>query len=549
MKKFFQNKTNVIIVAVLAAVLVVVAVVGFVFLGKGKSITIPDLTGKTVTEVEEWANQNGIGEDQLSFEYIYSETVESGKVAYHSPKADEELLSNLVCYVSLGADPNADITIPEVNDDLMIGDVKSWAEKNGMTNVTVQYLYKKGETEGKVLYILDENLNKISGTCKRDTILYVVVACGTNPEDITVEVPNLVGLTIKDVNKWGTASMISIKYLYEYSDKEIGTVLAQSVKEGTKLKGGSEITITVSVGKGVTIADLANKTKAEAQKYCDDNYLKVAFKEASSDKVAKGKVISTDPKAGTLVKYNSVLNVVISSGKASTEVTVPDNLLGTKEADFVKKINSLGLKVAKQELTFFSTTLAKGTIYAYDSGKFNKGAIINYALSEGSFFEYLDSTGCKDFNGITQAEAEKLMEVQNARNAHGAISFNKEASSTVPAGETYNCKARMDSGIAVSVTCTVSENSTAKIMNKAHYDWVYRSGELKGQSMADYLKQTLKPFTNLNVVYEYNTSLSEGQVSKIEVDGKDVTTSIPDGGQTFPVTSKVVITLATSVTK
>jgi len=545
MRRFFRNRMNVIVVSILAVALIVTTIIAVVSLSGGKQITIPDFVGKSITEVENWAKENDVKDEQLDFEYVYTDEVEAGYVVYQSPYANEKLLSNLVVYISLGGDPNADITIPSVDGKLTIKDVKAWAEKYKMTNVTLQYVYVEGKTEGTVLKILDENLKDVTGVCKRDTVLYVVVACGTNPEDITIEMPNLVGMSLADLKKWGTASMISIKYNYEYSDKvEKGLVMSQSVAAGTKLKGGSQIQVTISVGKGVEIADLTNKTKDEAKKYCEDNYLKIAYKEEASDKIEKGKVISTDPKAGTIVKYDSVLTVVISTGNDTVEV--PDNLLGTKEADFVKKMNDLGLKVAKEEVTYFSTTLAKGTVYSYNSGKVSKGSTIKYALSEGSFYDYLDSTGCKDYNGLTQNNANRLMDKHNARNAHGMITFTKEPSTTVPAGQTFNCKARMESGVAVTVACSVAENSTATIMPIDYYNnWVFHN-ELHGRTMAQYLQDTLSPFASLTINYEYNTTLSDGQVLRIIVDGKDVSKDITGDGKAYPTSSKVEFVLATS---
>ena len=65
--------------------------------------------------------------------------------------------------------------------------------------------------------------------------------------------PNFVSKTKKDVTSWGSkfSNTISIFYEYVESDKEAGTIISQSVKEGTAVKDivDKNTTITITIAK------------------------------------------------------------------------------------------------------------------------------------------------------------------------------------------------------------------------------------------------------------------------------------------------------------
>nr|WP_235806655.1 PASTA domain-containing protein [Lacticaseibacillus nasuensis] len=56
-----------------------------------------------------------------------------------------------------------------------------------------------------------------------------------------------------------------------------------------------------------------------AQRYADDNGLKLAVTDDYSDTVAKGQVASQSPAKGTKLKPGETINVVISKGPKTTE--------------------------------------------------------------------------------------------------------------------------------------------------------------------------------------------------------------------------------------
>jgi eukaryotic-like serine/threonine-protein kinase len=102
------------------------------------------------------------------------------------------------------------------------------------------------------------------------------------------------------------------------------TVLLQSPIPGTAVTKGDTVILTLSRGSAkVPVPDLSDMTLAQAQNTLSPLTLGLGSKpEAPSDTVAVGHIISQNPPAGTRVKPNSLIDVVVSSGPS--QVTLPD---------------------------------------------------------------------------------------------------------------------------------------------------------------------------------------------------------------------------------
>ncbi|MBR3228583.1 MAG: PASTA domain-containing protein, partial [Erysipelotrichaceae bacterium] len=128
--------------------------------------------------------------------------------------------------------------------------------------------------------------------------------------------------------------------------------------------------------------------------WADDNKVSVNIDYSYSDTVAKGKVISQSAVSDVELRADEHIDVMISNGKSdgkSTDpdaVTVPDSYIGYTEANFIKAIENLGLKAAKQTKTYENAKFADGTVYAYDSSSdgitFKKGDTVRYYLVKNS---------------------------------------------------------------------------------------------------------------------------------------------------------------------
>lgn len=444
MKDFFKNKVNVLLVSLLVVLMLVAAFFLFSIFGPKdlKAINFSNLSEK---EVLEWKTKNGVEDSKFTISYEFSEEVEKGYVVYQSVKENESIKDGITIVISNGSDPDLELELPSITN-LSLEEVKKWLEDNKFTNYSFEYALKEDIAENMVI-----GFNR-SGKVKRSDELIIKVSIGDN-ENAVITVPDFKEYSKYEIDQWAKDNKISVKYLYALSSNiASGKVIEQSIQAKTDVKIGSTISITISQGEGVALKDMYNMSKSEAEKWCKDNGLKVSFGYKESTKVKENYVVSTDPKAGTMVGEQDEIKIYLSKNKDM--VKVEGNLLNKTEKDFIKLIEDLGLKVKKEDKTYFSTTISKGNIFSYDDGEFKKGDTIKYALSEGAF-----SFKADDFNNKAKADVNTLVKDLNDRNAHITIKFTEVDSTKYKNGTTFDCNGSK-SGINWTISCSVAKNSS-----------------------------------------------------------------------------------------
>ncbi|HEX4838780.1 MAG TPA: PASTA domain-containing protein, partial [Solirubrobacteraceae bacterium] len=122
-----------------------------------------------------------------------------------------------------------------------------------------------------------------------------------------------------------------------------GLVIGTTPPHGTIVKKGSRVSVFVSSGPGVLGLPNVNAKKSdEALKILREKGFQPTVQSQSSDTVAKGLVISTDPAAGIEVQVGSPVTVFVSSGPQ--EVSVPD-VTNESQANATATLAAAGLKV------------------------------------------------------------------------------------------------------------------------------------------------------------------------------------------------------------
>ena len=147
-----------------------------------------------------------------------------------------------------------------------------------------------------------------------------------------VEVPNLVGIDYEFVPKDYDLKIVIQMQAYndEYS---AGKIINQLPEAGEKVDAGRTVYVTVSLGPkppDELMKDLQNYTKAEAQRYLQDLNLDIKwiFHETYHDTIAAGKVISTDPAAGQVLRKGQKVTLTVSLGKEQMLQQMPDLIQG-----------------------------------------------------------------------------------------------------------------------------------------------------------------------------------------------------------------------------
>ncbi len=241
------------------------------------------------------------------------------------------------------ADGNKTVPMPSLegkNEE----EIEEILDKLGLTP---KFRYQKSADieEG---YIISQEVEE--GTeVKRGSTVEIVISAGTD----VIEIPDgLAGKTTDDVRTILANLGLKSKVSYEYNDEIAkGNVIRTIPGTGTTIGKGFTVTIYESLGKGVEVPNLSDKTWAEAQNILSDLKLKVTMKEEYSDEIEEGYVISQSLEAGKMVDINSEFTVVVSLGHKDVEM--PD-LLTEKYLyeDAVKLLEELGLTKFKKTILY-----------------------------------------------------------------------------------------------------------------------------------------------------------------------------------------------------
>ncbi|MSA72017.1 PASTA domain-containing protein [Holdemania massiliensis] len=519
---FTNKKTIALLSAVGVLAIATIAAVVVLLTLPGKAIQVEDFSGKTVEEIKQWATEKKLADSQLVIDYEFSDTVDKDKLISQSIASEQKLNKDSVLTVvfSKGPDPDVEVTLPDFKD-MTEEEIEKFVETNKLLDVTYEYAVDEKIEKGKFIKV-----NVTDTVVKRSTMLIFTISQGEDGTGEQIIVPDFSDYTKAKITNWAKANKVTINWKEEASDKIAkDKVISQDPKAGETIKTGDKITVTLSLGKTVTMKSLAKMSKDEAKKWLNDNGLVGEFSEAYSGSIEYGYVISNTPEKGD-VKQGSTVKVKVSLGKIKLE-----SFIGKKKEDaenFKKKVNN-----SEANLTFtyseVESTEAVGTIVSqgYDSGTYlSPGTTVNFQISKGKsvtvenkagsseddFKKYISSLGlnlgtrstvysdkaaglivenetgskaagssvwykvslglynpaASDFNNKTVADARKIIE--NANNSGAGWSFVEQGSDyneTVASGITYDCSA---SSSEKKVSCFVSKGPTPKPVNVGSFE-------------------------------------------------------------------------------
>ncbi|CAB4331044.1 MAG: Stk1 family PASTA domain-containing Ser/Thr kinase [Actinobacteria bacterium] len=200
---------------------------------------------------------------------------------------------------------------------------------------------------------------------------------------VKVSVPDVTSKNVTDAtNALSTAGFkVSVKNVANDS-VPANQVFEQTPKGNTNADKGSTVEITVSSGIGdATVPDVVGRTQAAAESLLKTNNFIPEVKEASSDTVAKGTVISQSPSANAKATKNSVVTITVSSGAG--DVSIP-NVIGLNAASASNQLGQAGFTVTTKQAT--SATQPVGTVISTNptpGTKAAKGSSVEITVSTG----------------------------------------------------------------------------------------------------------------------------------------------------------------------
>ena len=299
-----------IVVGVVLLAAIGFAIYWFFFAPK---IEVPNFVGQNVSNVTTWLSQNDIERSKVALQEEYSMEYDKDMVISQSVDEGKKITTStaLTFVVSLGADPDESITVPDL-ENMNETEIRAWIDENKLQRTKINRQYSSSVTEGAVISVDFGSTDRDYFT--RGSSLTINVSRGPEPAG-TTSVSNFVGKAYTEVESWAKQHDITVEKLESFSSSvEAGMVISQSVESGELLKDGDTFTVTVSKGKGITIPNLVgyDDVMFEAWKTeASGSGLTIIPKEVYNE-AAEGTVVAQDVSAGTTLGSGDVLIVTVS---------------------------------------------------------------------------------------------------------------------------------------------------------------------------------------------------------------------------------------------
>ncbi|GAB6149807.1 Stk1 family PASTA domain-containing Ser/Thr kinase [Clostridium novyi] len=179
-------------------------------------------------------------------------------------------------------------------------------------------------------------------------VVGIFMVAGGSKKTGKVNVPNIIGLTSDKAEKLVKDAGLKFVVKEEPSDKPKGVVIKCYPSPGTTmdLSENDEVRVIISSGSENTgVPNLVDIDFETAKEYLNMYNLKlgeVTYKYSNS--VEKGKVCDQSPKAGSEIKPDTTVDLVISKGSQLKMTTVP-NLINKKLDEVEGIVSSAGLRL------------------------------------------------------------------------------------------------------------------------------------------------------------------------------------------------------------
>ena len=195
--------------------------------------------------------------------------------------------------------------------------------------------------------------------------------------------------------------------------------MSQDPEPGKEVEAHTTIRVVLSSGeeaKTTEVPNVVGRDEAEAEQMIQDANLVVVHETEFSDEVDQGKVISSDPEAGTEVEEGTEVTIVVSKGPE--QATVPE-LRNRTASEAESALADAGLSGSASEE--YSDSVPEGQVISQsiDPGeKVEKGTTVSYVVSLGAETKYVNVPG---LGGYTEADARVRLE--NAGLSVGNVSY------------------------------------------------------------------------------------------------------------------------------
>lgn len=383
--------TSGMVAVIIAAIFIVTYITG--------RVTVPDMVGWNINDVYQWAQNNKI---TLAINDEYNFDIDEDIVMSQDLEVDKSISKNstINLTVSLGADPDESIDFPDI-ESMTYSEIETWIEENKLTGARIETEYSDVVQENNVISY--EFLDGTEENFKRKNRVTVHVSNGSEELSETIVVPSFANATVAQVKQWGSENNVSINIVEVFDEHtNAGLVVTQSVNRDVEMRREDGLTVEVSKGKAVVVANLTSMSKTEAQAWAGQNHITLITKDSYNNSYSQGKIYSQSVASGKSITEEDSIKINCSLGKVEV-----GSFIGTTRLDILSwrdNVNENGgnIKISVNE--------AYGE--AGSAGKIISQSISNDIVNTGTEITVTISKGMKlvmpDLSAKTEEEVKKL---------------------------------------------------------------------------------------------------------------------------------------------
>ena len=264
------------------------------------------------------------------------------------------------------------------------------------------------------------------------SVFFIYRLAVSNKATDNVKVPAVTGLDKDEAIKLLKEKKLNGLIVKTVNDDsvEAGKIVEQSPAANSEVKEGTNVELTVSVGKNKTIVpNLSNIDLDKVEDILSKSNLSLGKVERKyDDKVDENKIISQSVNFGEEVEKGTKIDIVVSRGKEDKKVEVPD-LMGKTEAEAIKILYDSGLAVGKTEKKADNQKAGTVIWQSYGKGvKVDADTKIDIVISSGKS----NSDSVLNLNHYTEADAviKKYTISEPDKNYQLRITKNSDAGET-----------------------------------------------------------------------------------------------------------------------
>jgi serine/threonine-protein kinase len=231
-------------------------------------------------------------------------------------------------------------------------------------------------------------------------IILLVMSVTNGFNKTTNKLENFVGMSYDEIIESNAYNYEFIQEQEKNDDYVAGSVISQSPEAGTKVLEGSQVTLVVAASESdITVPNVYGYTQEKAIQALERaNLTQYKIVTISSETVADGSVVYTDPKATMIASADTEVTIYVSSGPSTT-------VIETLKVPDVSGLTQSGARAFLEKYGFTNIS------FVTQDSEITKGVVIAQSPSAGESAQATDSIKVVISSGVTTTTTAKSVKV------------------------------------------------------------------------------------------------------------------------------------------